>query len=567
MVRARRSRRKLTSKKPLLILSGAVALLILILLSLTLFVDMNQFKPSLETEISKALGRQVQFGDAHLAIFSGGVTIDNVSIADDPAFSHSPFMTAKQLTVGVSLLPLIFSKKLEVRSFTAVEPDVSLLRSASGVWNFSSLTGGAKSASKSDASPATIDFSVEKLAVKNGRINLATAGPGGARAKPQVYEDVDLEASDLSYTSKFPFHFSAKTLGNGAIKIDGKAGPMDPADASLTPLDAKISMQHMEVASSGFIDPSAGLAGLIGFAGDLNSDGHQLSSKGSLNAEKIKLAAAGSPSPVSVNVDYDTNFDLKRQAGEFKLGEVHIGKSLAHLSGTYEVAGASATVQIKLVAKAMSVADVEGILPALGVKLPPGSAFQSGTLDVNLVITGPIDKLTITGPISLSNAKLAGYNLKSKLGALGSFAGIGGTNEPDTDIQTLAADMQMDPSGTQAQNLTIVVPSIGTITGKGSLDSGGHLDCRMLAKLVGVDKNPVGAMTSVVTSFGSGGKMEGGGIPFLIQGTTSDPIFLPDVAGMAGNLGKGAVRAPASAVGAATGAIGGLFGKKKKPQQ
>ena len=554
-------------KKPLLILGGIVAALLIIALVLPSLVDVNQFKPTLEADISKSLGRQIQIGNIQLSIFSGGVTLTDVSIADDPAFSHSPFLTAKQLTVGVDLLPLIFSKKLEVRSFTVVEPEVALLRSASGVWNFSGLgAGGAKSASKNAGSATATDFSVEKLAIKNGRVSLATTGPGSAQAKPEVYEDVNFEASNISFTSQFSFNFSAKTHGKGDLKIDGKAGPIDAADASLTPLDAKIAAQQLDIAAAGFFDPSAELGGLVSIVGSLNSDGRQMISKGSLKAEKIRLVAAGSPSTVPVNVDYETNYDLKRQTGVLKSGEVHIGKAAAHLSGSYEVTGKNVTVQIKMVGQGMSVPDLEGLLPALGVKLPPGARLESGTLEANLAISGPENKLAIAGPIDLENGKIAGFNLKSKLGTLGSFAGIGGRSESDTEIQTFSADVQMDPSGTQVQNLNIVVPSIGTITGKGTLSPTGQLDCKMLAKISGAGKNPVGAMTSMVGSFGSGGKLEGGGIPFKIGGTTSSPTFLPDVAGMAGNFGKGAVNAPVDAAKVPTKLIGKMFGKKDKSQ-
>jgi hypothetical protein len=41
-------------------------------------------------------------------------------------------------------------------------------------------------------------------------------------------------------------------------------------------------------------------------------------------------------------------------------------------------------------------------------------------------------------------------------------------------------------------------------------------------------------------------------------------VFLPDVAGMAGNMAKGVGAAPADAAKSATGALGGLFGKKKQ---
>lgn len=550
-------------KKPLLILAGVIALLLIILLALPLVIDVNQFKPALEADMSKTLGRQIQIGTIQLSIFSGGVTLNDVSIADDPAFSHSPFLTAKQLAVGVSLMPLIFSKKLEVRSFTVVQPEVSLLRSASGVWNFSSLgAGGTKPAPTSGGSPSSTDISVEKLAITHGRISLGTVGSTASRAKPQVYEDLDLEASNLSYTSQFPFKFSAKTPGNGEVKLEGKAGPIDVTDASLTPLEAKISVQHLDVAATGLLNPSAGLAGVIGFTADLSSDGHQMSSNGSLKAEKIVLVAAGSPSSVPVNIDYTTKYDLKRQTGILEQGDVHIGKAAAHLSGSYDVAGTDATIQIKMKGEAMSVPDLEGLLPALGVKLPSGATLKSGALDVNLSASGPVDKLTITGPINLAGAKLTGFDLKSKLGALGSFAGLTKGIAADTEIQTLSTDVHMDPAGTHAQNLNIVVLSIGTITGDGNLSSTGQLDCKMNAKLSGA----MGAMTSALTSFASGAKSQNGGIPFKIQGTTSNPIFLPDLAAMAGGLGKDSANSPVSAASQASGIIGGLLGKKKKPQ-
>jgi hypothetical protein len=77
----------------------------------------------------------------------------------------------------------------------------------------------------------------------------------------------------------------------------------------------------------------------------------------------------------------------------------------------------------------------------------------------------------------------------------------------------------------------------------------------MNAKLAGA----MGAMTSVMSM----GDKNSKGVPFTITGTTSNPVFLPDMAGMAGNMAKGAVAAPAGAAKAATGALGGLFGKKK----
>ena len=66
-------------KKPLTIIGGIVVVLLLIVLALPLFINANQFKPTLETQLATALGRTVGIGDISLSIFSGGVTVSDVS--------------------------------------------------------------------------------------------------------------------------------------------------------------------------------------------------------------------------------------------------------------------------------------------------------------------------------------------------------------------------------------------------------------------------------------------------------------------------------------------------------
>lgn len=567
------------AKKIGITIAVVVVLLIIIVLALPLFIDANSFKPKLETDLSNALGRQVQIGNISLSILSGGVTVDSVSIADDPAFSHSPFLTAKELKAGVSLLPLIFSKRLEVQSFTITEPQVTLLRSPSGRWNYSSLgsaspnlqpaaPGEAKPPeTKPEAAPAqpatsssaATNFSVGKLKLSNGLMTVGTVGAGAART--QKYEDVNLDASDLSYTAQFPFTLTAKTPGGGSIRLDGKAGPVNQSDASLTPFTAAVSVDGLDLASTGFIDPSSGIGGVVDFHGDADSNGRDLTSKGTAKASKIKLAAHAQPATVSINIDYAASYDLKKSTGSLAEGQVHIGNALAALAGTFDSAGATTTLQMRMDGKKMPVTDLEGVLPAVGVTLPSGASLKSGTLDTTLAINGPVDKLVITGPVNLSDAKLAGFNLKQKLGALGSFAGLGGGGPEDTEIQTLSANVRVDPAGTRAENLNLVVPSIGTITGNGNVSAAGQLDCHMVAKLTG--SSAAGVVTSALSSIAGGGTK--GGIPFKITGTTSSPVFAPEMGGMLGNAGKGATSTGSSAAGTASSVLGGLL--KKKPKQ
>jgi AsmA protein len=546
-------------KKTLVIVGIVILLLMGVVAALPLLVDVNRFKPTLETDLSTALGRHVQIGNIQLALFGGSVTVDNISIADDPAFGGAPFLQAKQFAAGVALGPLIFSKKLEVSSFTITEPQVTLLRNPSGAWNFSSLGAGSKPKSDSTSTPA--DISVQKISIVNGTVTVGRIGPGG---KTQTYQNLHLDVSDLSYVTQFPFQLTVKTPGGGSMKIDGRAGPLNRTDASLTPLETRIDVEGVDLASTGFVDSSSGLAGVVSFNGSLGSDGKQMRSKGTVKAEKIKLVANGAPSRVPLDVDYDTAYSLQQETGVLQSGEVHIGKALAHLTGTFDNSGTMASIQMTLRGEAMPVADLEGVLPAVGVTLPSGASLQSGTLAINLALSGPADTLTITGPVNLADGKLAGFNLKQKLGALSSFAGLGGSSGSDTEIQTLSANMHVDAKGTKAQDINLVVPGMGTVTGNAYVSATQQLDCKMVAKVT-PSGGAGGAAASALSSFtGGGANSKSITVPFSVKGTTSNPVLVPDVSGAMKSLVKGNLGNTGGISSASSGILGGFLKKKSQ---
>src|SRR5215471_11297350 len=157
-------------KRWLRIVLIAVAVIFVIILVLPLLINVNSYRPKIEANASRALGRQVTVGNLSLSIFSGSVEADNVAIADDPAFSKSPFVTAKSLKIGVELMPLIFSKELKITEIVLEQPQITLLKNASGTWNFSSL-GGASGKKPEESKPgagAAAALTVGKLDVENG---------------------------------------------------------------------------------------------------------------------------------------------------------------------------------------------------------------------------------------------------------------------------------------------------------------------------------------------------------------------------------------------------------------
>src|SRR5262249_32182143 len=126
-------------KRNLKITAIVVACLLVVLIAIPFLINVNRFRPKVESEASAALGQQVTLGNLSLSILSGSVGAENIAIADDPAFGKSPFVTAKSLKVGVELMPLIFSKQLNVTDITLDAPEITLLKAANGKWNFSSI--------------------------------------------------------------------------------------------------------------------------------------------------------------------------------------------------------------------------------------------------------------------------------------------------------------------------------------------------------------------------------------------------------------------------------------------
>jgi AsmA protein len=548
-------------KRAIGIIAIVVGILIVIAVVLPFLVDVNSFRPKLEGGLTNALGRQVKVGNLSLAIFSGTVSADNISIADDPAFGKDPFVTAKVLKVGVEVMPLVFSKTLHITSITLDEPQITLLKTANRKWNFSSIGGSAPPAAQASgtaqpqaAQPAGA-LSVDKLTVDNGRL---LVGDANSSEKPRVYDKVSVEVTNFSPTAQFPFKLTAALPGGGDVSMTGTCGPINAGDTAATPFAAQIRVHKLDLAASGFVEASTGIQGLADFDATVNSSGVMVKSIGTLTAQKLKLSEKGAPAGRPLQVKYIVDHNLRTETGTVSEGHISMGKAVASLTGTYQTQGAATTVNMKLVGDDMPVDDLVAMLPAVGVVLPSKSQLQGGTLSVEFVIAGPTDKPVITGPIRLSNSKLAGFDLGSKLSAISALSGKG-KGSSDTTIQNLSATVRSAPDGTQANNINLTMAALGVVTGAGTVSPAGALNFKMNAKLSG------GAAGGITQVAGVGG--QGGNVPFMIEGTTSDPKFVPDVKGMAGSAVQQAIsgKLPGGAQGGnPASALGEVFGKKKK---
>ena len=218
-------------KKPWVKLVAAVAaLFLLIVILVPLFVHADSFRPVVEKQLSTALGRQVTLGQLGFSLLSGSLQAHTIAIADDPAFSSSPFLQAKSLEIGVEVSPLLFHRQVHITKLTIDSPSISLLLNQSGKWNFSSL-GGASSAPGQKPS-AIPDFTVGELSIKDGSATVSTIP---AVRKPFVYSAINLTVKKFSFASSFPFELTADLPASGSLTLKGEGGPLSQTNAADTP--------------------------------------------------------------------------------------------------------------------------------------------------------------------------------------------------------------------------------------------------------------------------------------------------------------------------------------------
>ena len=540
-------------RKPLIILGVVIGVIILLFAIVPMLVNVDQFRPQVEAKLKAALGRDVKIGKLSLSAFAGHVTAEDLSIADDPAFSKDPFVTAKSIEISASLLPILTGRGLEVSSVTLVEPQVTLIHAPNGKWNFSSL--GSKEATAKAGSSSVPNVSIGEVAIRKGTINVGH----GRGSKVRSYTDVNVTAKDVSMTSKMPFTVDAKTPGGGDLHVEGSAGALNREDAAKTPLDAKVTLKHVDLASTGFLDPNAGIAGTIDFDGAVKSDGDKAHSEGKATVKGVKLVRGGAPAKMPVGLEYATELDLDRQEGQMSKGLIHAGNTTANLGGTYDLKPETPAVHLKLTGQNMPVNEIQGLLPAVGVILPPGSSLQGGTANANLALDGPVDRMVTTGSVNVNNTRLANFNLGSKIQAPAALAGV--KTGDNTDIQLMSCKLRVAPDGINTQDLNLVMPALGTATGSGTISPSNALHYDLTVKLA--QGSPLLALTNLTSL----GRSSGGTIPMTITGTTSNPIILPNIKGMLNPLGGlmgGNQQQNGQQQNNPLGAIGGLFGKKKK---
>ena len=150
------------------------AIVVLAVVSLPFLINVDRFKPMLESELSATLNREVKLGNLKLSLLAGEVAADDLSVAEDQAFGKPAFVHAKSLAVGAEIWPFLTSRRLVVKYLTLGQPEIALVQAPSGNWNFSSLGSKAqRSSTGTEPGTAPLNLLVQRVKITNGRVKLS----------------------------------------------------------------------------------------------------------------------------------------------------------------------------------------------------------------------------------------------------------------------------------------------------------------------------------------------------------------------------------------------------------
>jgi AsmA protein len=513
-------------KRVVYFIGGFIVLVLAAALALPFLINPNEFRPLLETRLTQALGRDVKLGNLKLSILAGSVEADDLSIAEDPAFGKTPFLKASSLATQVELMPLIVSRQLNVKGIAIDKPEIILIQSAKGNWNLSSLGGAATPKSGEPVPPSgkKLDLVVHDLKITNGKLTLIELGQG--TGAPRVFDQVAIDVTEFSPAAQFPFKFSAHMSGTGTMSMEGKVGPISQVDAALTPAQVHYKLTGGDLGGSHFFDVSTGIRGLVTSEGDLTWNGNAFDAKGTVRADKLVLSKGGTPAQREVELDFNISHDVIRHVGQIGRGTLHMGKAVANLTGTYSLKDAITSVTLKLTGNKMSMDELVSFLPAVDVTLPNGSSLKGGTMTIEMASTGYLNNLTTKGSVSVDGTSLQNFDLGKKMHMVQALAGL--KEGINTDFERVAVTMAQTNEGTTLDDLQVIAPQIGELTGAGTVTAQKALALKMKINL----------HTSGVLTAAAGSTVSTGGIPFSVGGTVDNPQIHPEMGAVVKEVAK-----------------------------
>ncbi|GBC62971.1 AsmA family protein [Desulfonema ishimotonii] len=242
------------------IIGGSLLIaLVLTVILIPVFIDVRQYKPLIEKQAARAIGRPVRLGgDIRLSLFPrAGISFSDLLIENSDGFSEKHFITVAGVEARVRLLPLL-SRDIQVRRFVLKSPRIVLERGKDGRVNWEGPGAGTgRSAPPADipeespdGGPVLRDLLVRELTVTDGTI-LWIDTPAGTR---KSVTGINLQLTDISFDHPIGLSFSAVT-DQVPLTVSGTVGPLGRVPgAGKIPVDLSVrALRQVETTLKGHV--------------------------------------------------------------------------------------------------------------------------------------------------------------------------------------------------------------------------------------------------------------------------------------------------------------------------
>ena len=393
-------------RKIAIVIGIVVVVVIIVVGVLFATFNPNDYRGTIQTKLEQQLNRKVGLGNMSLGLFPLRFKVADLSIADDPKFSNSPFIQTQELSVSVKLLPLL-SKSVEVDSLSLERPSVQLIKNAQGVWNFASIGQKEPAAAPSSGEQ---QFSLGELAINDGQIAITDLQDRRPRT---VYDHINLKLTDFAPNT--PFNLDASVHlpgpGNQEVSLKGKGGPLSHDNPAATPFKGALDLKNVDIAGlQKFLQSPAliNTEGVLSGHTDIASENGKLSANGQMTLEKPKLHGIEVGYPI--NADYSVSEDLQNDLLRIDKCAIKLGQTPLFITGTVNHKPTPAQLDVNLKASNVSIAEIARLAAAAGVAFAPGTTVN-GQISADIKAQGAADKPALNGTLAGRDIQISGKEI------------------------------------------------------------------------------------------------------------------------------------------------------------
>ncbi len=563
-------------------------LLALISLSLPFLLDLNRYRDQYLPILEQVLHRKIEVEDVQMMLFPKlGAQLRNVVIADDPAFSSTPFLTVPSVRVAVQWRPLL-QRRIQVESVLIEGPVVQVIRSKNGDLNTATIgktpssgtPASEKAESKNSVSPLVGVLAVKQFSMTGGTLQFEDR----THQPPKAYQIENLELT----TESVAIGQTAGVRATGMLlpyqmpfEVKGRLGPLQ-ANLDIPELDIEGQVGNVVVTAQGeIIDGRLSVDVQIPKA-STDDVPIELGLENPIGLTQLQahfivpmFPKKSLPHPVGVTID-----PLRVN--------LHFGNSTIHLSGKgtpslFSLVGDSPSLfsqdlpvslpvqqpfsleqlqfeveiqEAKLNLQSFKAKVFDGALMAKGMLdrtrspltfstqgtytdfsvkslvnvLRPSSLSITGVGGLEWKVSGvvaPAKMPELDGPIHLiiRNGEVIGFDLVKAVEEALQMSGLLGESTGVTQFSLIDARTELEKDGLAISALTANAPTF-------SLRSAGKLDWDQSVKLQGTLAVPPSIADKIIPRFPMANLVRQEGqlvLPFVIQGTVQDPVFRLDI--------------------------------------